>query len=153
MWKKNFNDTLQLLGHRNWVLIVDKAYPLQSANGIDYINTDEPLEEVLPYVLEQLEAAPHVKPTIYTDRELNYLAAIGEKEATMVESLNQILKNYETQSILHDEVFSKLDAASKLFNVCVIKTESTVAYSSIFVELDCGYWSAEKEAQLRNSMK
>ncbi len=146
-------ETLQLLGHRNWILIVDKAYPLQSANGIDYINTGESHEDVLKYVLAEVAAASHVKPTIYTDKEFDYLSALGEKEAQMVEAMKSAFEGYEVQSILHDEIFTKLDTASKLFNVMVIKTESTVAYSSVFVELDCGYWTAEKEAALRASMK
>ncbi len=153
MWKKEFNSTLQLLGHRNWILIVDKAYPLQSANGIDYINTGEEHGEVLEYVLNQIDSASHIKPIIYTDKEFTYLSALGEKEAAMVETMNKIFEGRDIESILHDDIFTKLDAASKLFNVCVIKTESTVAYSSVFVELDCGYWTAEKEAQLRDSMK
>ncbi len=153
MWKDKFMETLQLLGHRNWILIVDKAYPLQSANGIDYINTGESHEDVLKYVLGEVAAASHIKPAIYTDKEFDYLSAIGEKEAQMVEAMKAAFEGYEVQSILHDEIFTKLDSASKLFNVMVIKTESTVAYSSVFVELDCGYWTAEKEAQLRAAMK
>ncbi len=150
MWKKQFNDTLHLLGHRNWILVVDKAYPLQSANGIEYINTCEKHEDVLNYVLDEVAQASHIKPIVYTDKEFEVLAQLGEKEAAMVESMNKIMSNVDVNSILHDEIFTKLDAASKLFNVLVIKTESTVAYSSVFIELDCGYWTAEKEAKLRS---
>ncbi|MFI3289488.1 MAG: RbsD/FucU domain-containing protein [Rikenellaceae bacterium] len=153
MWKKQFNETLHLLGHRNWILVVDKAYPLQSANGIEYINTCEEHGDVLKYVLDQVEAASHIKAAIYTDKEFDYLSALGEKEAQMVEAMKVAFEGYEVQSILHDEIFTKLDTASKLFNVLVIKTESTVAYSSVFLELDCGYWTAEKEQALRDSMK
>ncbi len=153
MWKDKFIETLQLLGHRNWILIVDKAYPLQSANGIDYINTGESHEEVLKYVLGEVASASHIKPAIYTDKEFDYLAALGEKEARMVAAMKRAFEGYDVQSILHDEIFTKLDTASKLFNVLVIKTESTVAYSSVFLELDCGYWTAEKEAALRAAMK
>ncbi len=150
MWKKQFNETLQLLGHRNWILVVDKAYPLQSANGIEYINTAESHEEVLKYVLSEVAEASHIKPIIYTDKEFEVLSQIGEQEAAMVSSMSKILQGVEVNSILHDQIFSKLDAASKLFNVLVIKTESTIAYSSLFIELDCGYWTADKEQKLRN---
>ena len=68
----------------------------------------------------------------------------------MVESMGKIFEGVEVNSIMHEDIFAKLDTASKLFNVLVIKTESTVAYSSVFIELDCGYWTAEKEAKLRS---
>ncbi len=28
-WKQQLNKELPLLGHRNWILVVDKAFPLQ----------------------------------------------------------------------------------------------------------------------------
>ncbi len=153
MWKNKFNETLQLLGHRNWILVVDKAYPLQSANGIEYINTGEDHAEVIKYVLDQIDSASHIKPIIYTDKEFEVLPQIGEAEAQMYESMSAALSQNEVNSILHDDIFTKLDTASKLFNVLVIKTESTIAYSSLFIELDCGYWTAEKESKLRGLMK
>jgi hypothetical protein len=54
--------------------------------------------------------------------------------------------------ILHDSVFVKIDAASKLFSVVVLKTEETIPYSSIFLELGCKYWNAEQEKALRTLM-
>lgn len=152
MWRSEFERVLPLLGHRNWILVVDKAFPLQSAAGMTYLNSTEPIEEVLNYVLTNIDKASHIKPVIYTDKELQALTQFGGDDAAMVETINGALKGREVQSILHDDVFAKLDSASKLFNVVVIKTESTVAYSSVFIELDCGYWSAEKEQQLRASL-
>ncbi len=152
MWKSEFERVLPLLGHRNWILVVDKAFPLQSAAGMTYINSAEPIENVLNYVMEGIDAASHIKPVIYTDKELECLTQFGGQDAAMVETIKGALAGRPVQSILHDEVFTKLDTASKLFNVLVIKTESTVAYSSVFIELDCGYWSAEKEQQLRASL-
>ncbi|MFI3286111.1 MAG: hypothetical protein R3Y08_05595 [Rikenellaceae bacterium] len=152
MWRTEFERVLPLLGHRNWILLVDKAFPLQSAAGMTYLNSAEPIDEVLEYTLSQIDKSSHIKPVIYTDKELQALTQFGGAEAAMVETINHSLEGYSVQSILHDEVFSKLDTASKLFNVVVIKTESTVAYSSVFIELDCGYWTAEKEQQLRASL-
>jgi hypothetical protein len=35
----------------------------------------------------------------------------------------------------------------------VIKTPSLLPYSSVFINLDCGYWSAEAEERLRRRIK
>ncbi len=152
MWKSEFEQVLPLLGHRNWILVVDKAFPLQSAAGMTYINSSESIEDVLSYVLESVDKASHVKPIIYTDKEFQCLSQFGGAEAQLVENFGKIFEGREVQSILHDEIFTKLDTASKLFNVVVIKTEATVAYSSVFFELDCGYWTAEKEQKLRSML-
>ena len=152
-WQEEFDLKLPLLGHRNWILVVDKAYPLQSAPGIEYIDSQQDIDKVLDYVLNEIDESSHVRPIIYTDKELEVLPQIGKEEAEMVSLLKEVIGDREIQSIPHEEIFTKLDTASKLFNVLVIKTESTIAYSSVFIELDCGYWSAEKEAKLRNLMK
>jgi hypothetical protein len=31
----------------------------------------------------------------------------------------------------------------------IIKTELTIPYTSVFFELECGYWNAEAEERLR----
>ncbi len=67
---KELNNVLPLLGHRNWILVVDKAYPLQSSKGISYLNSGEDLNKVLKEVLNLLEKAPHIRPIIYLDKEL-----------------------------------------------------------------------------------
>jgi len=152
-WTQDFARLLPLLGHRNWILVVDKAYPYQSAPGITTLDTREPLPDVLERVVAALNATPHVRPVFYTDLELN---AIGEDLAPGASAyraeLARILKGADTQTLPHDSVFAKLADASKLFQVVVLKTESTLAYSSVFIELDCAYWSPAKEKALREKL-
>ena len=152
-WQDEFQQKLPLLGHRNWVLVVDKAFPLQSANGMTVINTGEQLPEVLKYVMGSISTSTHVKPIVFTDLEF---AQISEDLSPGVDSLKKSidasLKNYPQNTLLHNDVFGKLDSASSLFEVLVLKTESTIPYSSVFIQLDCAYWSAEKEQKLRGKM-
>lgn len=153
-WKTQFNQTLPLLGHRNWIVVADKAFPHQNAAGMQVINTNENLLPVLQYVLQQVNATSHVKPVIFRDKELQFITedqAKGVKEFER-EAL-QLFGGQEVQTILHDSVFTKLDDASKLFTIVVLKTNETIPYTSVFLELDCAYWSADKERQLRVMMK
>lgn len=153
-WKKQFDQALPLLGHRNWIVVADKALPQQNAAGIEYINANEKLLPVLQYVLDKVRTSGHVRPIIYRDKELAFVSddqAKGVKEFTAA-SL-KLLGSQPVQTILHDSVFTKLEMASKLFKVLVIKTNETLPYSSVFLQLDCAYWSAESEKQLRESMR
>jgi hypothetical protein len=36
--------------------------------------------------------------------------------------------------------------------VLILKTDLTLPYTSVFIELDCGYWGPEKEQALRAMM-
>jgi hypothetical protein len=150
-WKKDFDEILPQLGHRNWILVVDKAYPMQSANGIETIYTGDKLHNVLRYVLSAMENEGHVMPIIYNDKELLFMRDDLSKGVDAFKTtLAQTLKKYKVEIIPHDEIFAKLDEASKLFNVLVLKTDCLLPYTSVFIELDCGYWSAEREKTLRD---
>ena len=152
-WKKQFDQTLPLLGHRNWIIVADKAFPQQNATGMEVINTNENLLIVLNYVLQQVNASAHVKPIIYRDKELSFITegqAKGVKQ--FVSESENVFNGKPFQTILHDSVFTKLDEASKLFKVVVLKTNETIPYTSVFLQLDCAYWSSEKEKQLRSNM-
>ena len=152
-WKTVVAEELPLLGHRNWILVVDKAFPAQNAPGIHVVNTGEELLPVLKYALEQISQSTHVKPIVYTDKELSFITPELESGIEpFKKSLQDVLQGADTQTILHDSVFTKIDEASKLFKVLVLKTEGTIAYSSVFLNLDCKYWTGEKENALRQAM-
>ena len=55
--------------------------------------------------------------------------------------------------VLHEELIARLDKAAATFNVLVLKTTLTLPYTSVFVELECGYWSGDAEKRLREAMK
>lgn len=154
-WIYEFRSVLPLLGHRNWILIVDKAFPLQSASGMRYMDTKQELLPTIKDVLAEInENTPHIKPIVYNDLELDYITEdmVGGID-NFRNQMNGILQKYPVQTLLHEEVFAKLAEASKLFEVVVLKTETIIPYTSIFVELDCGYWPNDKEEQLRQNMK
>jgi hypothetical protein len=153
-WQQQLDKELPLLGHRNWILVVDKAFPMQTSPGMEVINTDEKLLPVLRYALQRIHESTHVKPIIYTDKEIGYITETQSPGVGAYKSqLKDVLGSMGVQSLLHDSVFVRMDASSKLFKILVLKTNETLAYSSVFLQLDCAYWNAEKEGQLREAMK
>lgn len=152
-WKEILQEDLHLLGHRNWILVVDKAFPEQSSPGMKYLYVEQDLLPTLEYVLKALDQSTHVKPIIYQDKELSY---ISEEQVSGINEFRsdaeKILEDRGVQTLLHDEVFGMLDESSSLFRVLVIKTNCTLPYSSVFLQLDCSYWGPENEKVLRESM-
>ena len=153
-WKEKLQQELPLLGHRNWIVVADSAYPLQTAPGIETIYVEADQLEVVKGVIAELTKTKHVKPTIYTDAEMKFVA---EKNAPGIgayrDGLKKILTNQPAQVLPHEQIIGKLDEAGKTFKVLLIKTPLTKPYTSVFFQLECGYWNAESEAELRRAMK
>ena len=153
-WKSTLTEDLPRLGHRNFVVVADSAYPLQSAPGIKTVYADANHIEVLKHVLAEVQAAPHVNPIVYMDAELK---SIQEGDAPGISAIRSQLKDAvkgtDVNELPHMKIIKKLDESSKLFNVLLFKTDLTLPYTSVFIELDCGYWDADKEARLRKALE
>ena len=106
------------------------------------------------YVLEAINKSPHVRPTIYLDAELPFVPEEDAEGITAYRNeLSSIVAALPNQSLLHEEIIRKLDKSAETFHVLVLKTNMRLPYTSVFVELDCGYWSSEAEKRLRERMK
>jgi L-fucose mutarotase/ribose pyranase (RbsD/FucU family) len=152
-WRSILRARVPLFGHRNWIVVADAAYPAQSAPGIETVVAGAGMVDVLREVVTVLAAAPHVRPILHADSELAFVAesdapGVGEFRT----KLGDVLKGRAVDVIPHEKILAKLDAAGGMFQVLIIKTELTIPYTSIFIELDCGYWSAEAEGRLRASI-
>lgn len=120
-WRARVAEELPLLGHRNWIAVVDSAYPLQTSSGIETIETDSDQIEVVKTVLEQIGRAKHVRPVVFTDAELS---AVPESDATGVTAYRQelahLLGKTAAQSLPHEQVISRLDEAGKTFHILIL---------------------------------
>jgi hypothetical protein len=153
-WRVLLNEELPLLGHRNWIAVVDSAYPLQTSAGIETVDTDADQLEVVRAVLDQVAKAKHVRPVVFTDAELKLVSESDAKGVNAYrEALTNLVGKTEAQSLPHEEIISKLDEAGKTFHILVLKTRLTIPYTSVFIRLECGYWTAGAEKRLREAME
>lgn len=153
-WREKLQKELPLLGHRNWIVVADSAYPLQTAPGIETIYVDADQLAVVKGVIAELAKTKHVKPTIYTDAELKFVAETNAPGiGAYRDRLDEILKNQPVQVLPHEQIIARLDEAGKTFKVLLIKTPLTKPYTSVFFQLECGYWNANSEAELRKAMQ
>jgi D-ribose pyranose/furanose isomerase RbsD len=152
-WKGQLKAFLPLFGHRNWIVVADSAYPVQSRAGIETIVSGTGQIEVARTVLGAIAASKHVRANIYLDQELQFVAEADAPGVSRYRTqLAELLKSAKTTTLPHEQIIAKLDQTAQTFRVLIIKTELTIPYTSIFFELDCGYWSAEAEQRLRQSM-
>ncbi len=152
-WREKIAQAMPLLGHRNWILIVDSAYPLQSGTGIETIETNAGQLEVVRHVLGEIDRSIHVRPNVLMDAELPF---VPEDDAPGVSKyrteVNDLLRSYSVESVPHDRLIANVEEAAKHFNILVLKTNLAVPYTSVFIRLDCKYWGADAEKRLRAKM-
>lgn len=151
-WKEELKNQLPYLGHRNWIVITDMAYPLQTQPGIKTFVAEESYVDILRFVYNEIEESSHIKATIYQDKELSFLS---DEDAEGVENLKEEMKNLLGNHVItmpHEDLIDRLDEVSKMFSVMIIKSKLTIPYTTTFFELDCNYWDGRRQNRLQERM-
>lgn len=152
-WKHRLGAVLPLFGHRNWIVVADSAYPEQSNPGIETIVAGGDQVAAIEHVLAAIGQCRHIRANVYADSELAYVA---ESDAPGVaeyrRKLDTVLAGASVSYLPHEDIIRKLDQSAQVFRILLIKTDMTLPYTSVFFELDCGYWSADAEQRLRNAI-
>jgi len=152
-WEAAVTSEMPLLGHRNWILIVDSAYPLQVTPGIQTIETGEPMLAVAHFVLGAVKQSIHVRSDIFMDAELPFVPDQDAPGTSAYRrSIGNLLRGYTVVSEPHEKLLSQIAEAGTSVRILVLKTNSTIPYSSIFIRLNCKYWSDDAEQRLRARM-
>ncbi len=153
-WRDKLKTELPLLGHRNWIVVADAAYPAQSRPGIETLYVGGDQIEVLREVLKAVEGTKHVRANLFGDAELR---SVPEPDAPGISAyrkkLDALLQDRPVHILPHEDVIAKLDDTAKTFRVLILKTDLTLPYTSVFLQLDCGYWSADAEKRLREAIR
>jgi hypothetical protein len=152
-WELELKRQLPFLGHRNWIVVADSAYPAQSNHGIETIATGADHIEVLRKTLDAIAECRHIRANIYIDAELKYVCEKDAPDATACRlEIHRLVSDCKTTELGHEQIISKLDESGKLFRVLILKSTSTIPYTSVFLELDCRYWTEDAERRLRGSI-
>src|SRR4051812_23565097 len=73
-WQDKLRAELPQMGHRNWIVVADSAYPWQTSAGVETIVVDADQIDVLRVVLAAVAGAEHVRSQILLDKELTFVA-------------------------------------------------------------------------------
>ena len=153
-WKGSVNTQVNQLGYRNWIVVSEASFPAHSRVGVRQVNADAEIPEVVDYVLNALERTQNVRPRIYTTRELravenDFAPGIDQLRQRITESLHA----HETTELDQQSLITLLESANQSYDVLVIRTPTALPYSSVFMELQPGYWDAESEDRLRQRIR
>lgn len=153
-WQGAVDWQVAQLGYRNWVVIAEASFPAHSRTGVRQVTAPVEVPEALDYVLQSLERTENVRPQVYLTRELR---AVENDFAPGIDALRSriqgALHGHETTELDQQSLLTLLEDANRSFDVLVIRTQTALPYSSVFLELRPGYWDAESESRLRERIE
>jgi hypothetical protein len=153
-WQAAVDRQAGQLGYRNWIVIAEASFPAHSRPGVRQViaNVDGP--EALDHVLYTLEQSETVRPQIYLPRELR---SVENDFAPGIDEYRKRLRNsmhgYEATEIDQQSLITLIEDANRSFDVLVIRTNTALPYSSVFLELKPGYWDVDSENRLRERIE
>jgi L-fucose mutarotase/ribose pyranase (RbsD/FucU family) len=150
-WQGAVDSQAAQLGYRNWIVIAEASFPAQSRPGVRQVTAPVEVPEALDYVLQAFEQTENVRPHIFITRELrsvenDFAPGIDELRKKIQVSLH----GHETTELDQQSLLTLLEDANRSFDVLVIRTQSALPYSSVFLELQPGYWDEVSESRLRD---
>lgn len=149
-WQVAVDRQAKQLGYRNWIVIAEASFPAQSRSGVHQVTAPVEVPEALDYVLRVLEQTEDVRPQMYVTRELR---SVENDFAPGIDELRKQITNalhgHETTELDQQSLLTLLEDANRSYDVLVIRTQSALPYSSVFLELKPGYWDEASESRLR----
>jgi len=153
-WKDSVNRQVNQLGYRNWIVVSEASFPAHSRAGVRQVNADAEVPEVVDYVLNALEQTENVRPRIYLTREMR---SVENDFAPGIDQMRQrisgSLHGHEATELDQQSLITLLESANQSYDVLVIRTPTALPYTSVFMELQPGYWDAESEDRLRERIR
>ncbi|RYD22863.1 MAG: hypothetical protein EOP88_06465 [Verrucomicrobiaceae bacterium] len=153
-WQAAVDRQAGQLGYRNWIVIAEASFPAHSRPGIRQVNASVDIPEALDYVLNALEQTENVRPHVYVTRELR---SVENDFAPGIEDLRKRLKGslhgHEPAELDQQSLLTLLEDANRSFDVLVVRTPTALPYSSVFLELQPGYWDVDSEMRLRDQIE
>ncbi len=153
-WKWAVQSQVAQLGYRNWIVIAESSFPAHSRHGVRQVPAPVEITEALDYVLFSLERTENVRPNLYVSRELR---SVENDFAPGIDDLRKKLESalhgHTPTELDHQSLLTLVEDANRSFDVLVIRTQTALPYSSVFIELQPGYWDADSEARLRERIE
>lgn len=153
-WQSAVDEQALRLGYRNWIIIAEASFPAYNRNGIKQVTAPVEIPLALDYVMNALERTQHVRPKIYVTRELralenDYAPGIDEYRNTITAAMH----GHQPHQLDQSSLLAIIEDVNQSYNVLVVRTATALPYSSIFLELQPGYWDADAEDHLREHLK
>ena len=153
-WQAAVDHQAAQLGYRNWIVIAEASFPAHNRSGLRQISAPVEVPQAVDYVLQALEQTENVRPQVYLTRELR---SVENDFAPGIDQLRELIREslhgHEPTELDQQSLLTLMEDANRSFDVLVIRTQTALPYSSVFLELKPGYWDADSETRLRERIE
>ena len=154
LWGETVTQEVNALGIQNWIIVAESSFPVVSRRGVRTVMVDAEIPELVDYVVDTLEQSETVNPSFSTARELPFVKNDRAPGIAHFRGLlKQALQGREVREMDHRSLNLLAHSDAAKYAVLVLKTKTALPYSSVFIELDSGYWDRESEDALRDKMR
>lgn len=154
VWGGVVSREIDALGIQNWIIIAESSFPVVSRRGVRTVVVDAEIPELLDFVVNDLERSENVTPSFNTARELPF---VSNDRAPGIEQFRKDLKDalhgHEVRELDYRSLSLLAHSEASKFAVLVLKSRTALPYSSVFIELDSGYWDRELEDELQGEIR
>jgi hypothetical protein len=152
-WQAAVNRQAGQLGYRNWIVIAEASFPAYNRPGLRQVNASVEVPEALDYVMNALEQKENVRPHVYVTREVR---AVENDVAPGIDDYRKRVEiafhGHERTELDQQSLLTLMQDANRNFDVLVIRTTTALPYTSVFLELQPGYWDVDSETRLRDKI-
>ncbi len=153
-WQAAVDRQTGQLGYRNWIVVAEASFSAHNRPGLRQVTSTADVPETLDYVLNALEQTENVRPHIYVPREMravenDFAPGMDEFRKKLAHSMH----GHETTELDQESLITLMKDANRSFDVLVIRTATALPYTSVFLELQPGYWDVDSETRLRDRIE
>jgi hypothetical protein len=142
------------LGIQNWIIVAESSFPVVTHGGVRTLVVDGEIPQIVDFIVNHLEKSETVTPSFNTARELSFVSNDRAPGIDYLrEKLNKSLHGHQVRQMDNRSLILLAHSDASKYAVLVLKSKTSLPYSSVFIELDSGYWDRESEDRLRQEMK
>jgi len=151
---ETLGETLRRYGHGNWVVVADMSFPALARPGVKTIYVGGDHLKIIGNVLKLVDQAPHVKGVLHVCQELG---AVSDAEAPGIEQMREQMaaaaKERTVRTAPREDLMQEFERAAGRYQVLVLKTDTKLPFTSLFIELKSVYWNEEPQIPTRGSRR
>ena len=154
VWAGTVEREVDALGIQNWIIVAESSFPVVTRGGVRTLVVDGEIPQIVDFIVNHLEKSETVTPAFNTARELSFVSndrAPGID--SLREQLNKSLHGHQVRQMDNRALILLAHRDASKYAILVLKSKTSLPYSSVFIELDSGYWDRESEDRLRQEMK
>ena len=154
LWAGIVEREVDALGIQNWIIVAESSSPVVSGLGVRTLVLDGEIPQIVDCIVNLLAKSETVTPSFNTALELSFVSNDRVPGIDYLrEQHNEALHEHQVRQMDNRSLTLLAHSDASKYAIMVLKSKTALPSSSVFIELDSGYWDRESEDRLRQEMK